>query len=81
MSQHTYTLKLTIGIDNTEGGTYPIHGETREVKPELLSQVLNEDTGETKEDNIKAQIEKKIKGVIPTQKGIIRVNFDSLIES
>lgn len=81
MSQHTYMLKFTIGIDNTEGGSYPIHSGTREVKPELLSQILNTDTGETKEDNIKAQIEKKIKEAIPTQKGIIRVNFDSLIES
>jgi len=81
MSQHTYTLKFTIGIDNTEGGVYPIHGETREIKPELLSQILNTDTGETKEDLIKSEVEKRIKKTIRTLKGIIRVNFDSLIES
>ena len=81
MSQHTYTLKFTIGIDKAEDGTYPIHGEEREIKHELLSQVLNAETGETKEDNIKAEIEERIKKVIPTQKGIIRVNFDSLEES
>lgn len=80
MSQHTYTLKFTIGIDNPEGGSYPIHSGTREVKPELLTQVIGPDSA-TKEDIIKAEVEKKIKEAIPTQKGIITVNFDSLTES
>lgn len=81
MSQHTYTLKFTIGIDKTDGGTYPIHSGTKEVKHESLSQILNETTGQTKEDLIKAEIEERIKKAIPTQKGIIKVNFDELTES
>lgn len=83
MSQHVYELKFTIRIDNPEGGVYPIHGETRERKPELLSQVMKVvDEGEIiKEDLIREAVEKKIKGAIPAQQGIISVVFDSLTES
>ena len=81
MSQHTYELKFTIKINNPEGGTYLYGSESHDIKPELLSRIMNKDTGETKEDDIKAQIEKRIKDVIPTQQGIISVIFDSLTES
>jgi len=80
MSQHTYTVKFTIKINNPEDGVYLIQGETRERKPELLSRVMNEG-GDTKEDLIKADIEKKIKEAIPAEQGIIQVLFDSLTEA
>jgi hypothetical protein len=80
MSQHTYELKFTISIENPPDGKYVIQGETLDVKPELLTQVIGPD-GATKEDVIKAQIEEKIKKVIPTLAGAINVTFDSLVES
>ncbi len=80
MSQHTYELKFSIKIDNPEGGVYPAGSQTHERKPELLSQVMNEG-GDTKEDLIKAEVEKRIKEAIGAQQGIIRVVFDSLTES
>lgn len=83
MSQHTYTLKFTISIDKAPDGVYPIHGETREIKHESLDDLLPklDDATWTKEDEIKAQIEERIKKAIPTQKGLIKVAFDSLTES
>jgi len=82
MSQHTYTLKFTISIDKADDGTYPIHGETREIMHESLSDVLGEKDGVdwTREDEIKAQVEKRIKQACGALKGLIRVNFDSLTE-
>ena len=83
MSQHTYQLKFTISIDKAEDGVYHIHGETREVKHESLDDLLptEEDPTRTKEDLIKSEVEKRIKDLFPTQKGLIKVNFDSLTES
>lgn len=83
MSQHVYTLKFTISIDKAEDGVYPIHGETREVKHESLTDLLpkEDDATWTKEDEIKAEVEKRIKEVIPTLKGLIRVSLDSLTET
>jgi hypothetical protein len=80
MSQHVYTLKFTISISNPPDGTYLSQSESRDVKPELLTQEIGPD-GATKEDVIKAQIEEKIKQVIPTVAGAINVTFDSLVES
>lgn len=83
MSQHSYTLVFTISIDKAPDGTYPQGSETREVKHESLTDLLPklDDATWTKEDEIKAEVEKRIKEAIPTQKGLIRVNFDSLEES
>lgn len=82
MSQHTYTLKFTISIDKADDGVYPIHGETREIKHESLDDLLptEDDPTQTKEDVIKAEVEKKIKQACGALKGLIRVNFDSLTE-
>ena len=81
--QHTYTLKFTISIDKAEDGTYPIHGETREIKHESLTDLLpkEDDATWTREDEVKSEVEKRIKQACGAQKGLIRVNFDSLEES
>ena len=83
MSQHSYTLVFTISIDKAPDGTYPIHGETREVKHESLDDVLGKVDGVdwTREDEVKSEVEKRIKQACGTLKGLIRVNFDSLEES
>ena len=91
MSQHTYELKFTIGIDNPEEAGIvgaKVHddfakvttpGETKEIKPELLTQVIGPD-GATKEDVIKALVEERIEKACGMLQGIISVNLDSLTE-
>ena len=80
MSQHTYTLKFTIKSQESIKGKYPIQGETLDTDTEEdLTVVIGPDEA-TKEDIIKAEVEKAIKEAIPTQRGAINVLFDSLTE-
>lgn len=66
MSQHVYQLKFSIR-------------ETYEGEGNLDMDM--DGAGTTREDFIKAQVEKRIKEAIPTVRGGANVLFDSLVES
>ena len=66
MSQHVYELKFTIS------SAYGSEGH--------LDAVLGPDSA-TREDIIKADIEKRIKKACNEIRGAARVDFDSLVES
>lgn len=70
MSQHTYTLKFTVKA-------------TYEGVDANLDQVLKteNEVDYTREDLIKAEVEERIKKIIPELKGDAQVVFDELTES
>jgi len=81
MSQHTYTLKFTIksAYDSIKGKS-PYSSTTRDT--DTAEDITIEDSkGKTKEDRIKAEVEKRIKEAISTFHGGAHVVFNSLTES